>query len=262
MTRMPTIRPHSHCSGSDRAIWSAPLPSSDKFSLILIVLVQSLVFLGGIGAAELPAKGESDGAPASRTDGIPPKSPQESMRNFQTHADLKVQLVASEPQITDPVAIDFGPDGTVWVVQMSDYGHGVEEEFVPTGEVRVLKDVDGDGFYESSTVFLDGLRYPTDVKVWKDGALICDAPDILFARDVDGDGRAETTEVLFSGFATHNGQARVNSLRWGLDNWLYGAGGLFGGSISNQQGTVVDVSGRDFRIRPDRGVIEPVTGRS
>jgi len=198
----------------------------------------------------------------SRTHGIPPKSPIDSLRELKTHADLRVELVACEPQIADPVAIDFGPDGSVWVVQMSDYGHGIEEEFSPTGEVRVLKDDDGDGFYESSTVFVDKLRYPTDVKVWKDGALICDAPDIIFARDEDRDGRAETREVLFSGFETHNGQARVNSLRWGLDSWIYGSGGLFGGSISNQQGDVVDVSGRDFRIKPDDGLIEPVTGRS
>ncbi|WP_197355884.1 neutral/alkaline non-lysosomal ceramidase N-terminal domain-containing protein [Aureliella helgolandensis] len=197
-----------------------------------------------------------------RTNGVAPKTPEDSIQLFQTHAELQVQLVASEPQVVDPVAIDFGPDGDVWVVQMVDYGHGIEEEFVPQGEVRVLKDEDGDGRYESSQVFLDGLRYPTDVKVWRDGALVCDAPDILFARDRDGDGRADTREVLFSGFETHNGQARVNSLQWGLDHWLYGSGGLFGGRISNQQGDVVDVSGRDFRIQPDLGLIEPVTGRS
>lgn len=221
-----------------------------------------------IFASPQPAKDQSstnddtDVLRTSRTDGIPALSPEDSLEKFRTHQELKVQLVASEPQIADPVALDFGPDGSVWVVQMSDYGHGIEEEFVPTGEVRVLKDRDGDGFYETSTVFIDGLRYPTDVKVWRDGALICDAPNILYARDDDGDGRAETSKVLFSGFATHNGQARVNSLRWGLDNWLYGSGGLFGGSISNQQGNVVDVSGRDFRLRPDLGLIEPVTGRS
>lgn len=209
-----------------------------------------------------PANSEATEPPLSRTNGIPPASPEEALQKFQTYADLKVQLVASEPQIADPVAIDFGPDGAVWVVQMSDYGRGIEEEFSPTGEVRVLKDIDGDGFYETSNVFIDSLRYPTDVKVWRDGALICDAPNILFAKDEDGDGRAETTEILFSGFETHNGQARVNSLRWGLDNWLYGSGGLFGGSISNQRGEIVDVSGRDFRIRPDQGLIEPVTGRS
>ncbi|QDS94445.1 Cytochrome c [Roseimaritima multifibrata] len=214
-------------------------------------------------AAPQPSHGDKpDDKPLGGTNGIPPTSPEQSLQKFETDADLKVQLVASEPQIVDPVAIDFGPDGDVWVVQMTDYGRGIEEEFVPQGEVRVLKDNDGDGHYETSQVFIGGLRYPTDVKVWRDGALICDAPNIIFARDQDGDGKAESREILFSGFATHNGQARVNSLRWGLDNWLYGSGGLFGGQIANQEGKVVDVSGRDFRIQPDLGLIEPVTGRS
>lgn len=257
---MPTIRLYAPLDCDDRAARSAPLPRSVAVFLALI-LAQSLAILSDVRATP-PIQSESQVAPAPRTHGIPPQSPEESLQHFQTHVGLKVELVASEPQISDPVAIDFGPDGAVWVVQMSDYGHGVEEEFEPTGEVRVLNDVDGDGFYETSTVFTDGLRYPTDVKVWKDGALICDAPHIIFARDEDGDGRAETKEILFSGFETHNGQARVNSLRWGLDNWLYGSGGLFGGSISNRRGTVVDVSGRDFRIQPDFGLIEPVSGRS
>tara|TARA_R110002073_G_scaffold96276_3_gene222594 strand:- start:2181 stop:7394 length:5214 start_codon:yes stop_codon:yes gene_type:complete len=250
-------------AGAEAPYFALPNKLAQGLEQTIIDEVHRLVPISYQTAKNPPvANGESSQLEVSRTDGIPPKSPQQALQEFQTHADLQVQLVASEPQITDPVAIDFGPDGSVWVVQMSDYGHGIEEEFVPSGEVRVLKDLDGDGFYESSTVFMDGLRYPTDVKVWKDGALICDAPNIIFARDQDADGCAETSAVLFSGFETHNGQARVNSLRWGLDNWLYGSGGLFGGSISNQQGAVVDVSGRDFRIQPDLGLIEPVTGRS
>ena len=113
-----------------------------------------------------------------------------------------------------------------------------------------------------STEFVDGLRFPTDVKVWRDGILICDAPDILFASDTDGDGRADVRKILFSGFATHNPHARVNSLRYGLDNWLYGSGGLFGGRITNAAGKTVDVTNRDFRIQLDLGMIEPVTGQT
>ncbi|WP_153556154.1 neutral/alkaline non-lysosomal ceramidase N-terminal domain-containing protein [Roseimaritima sediminicola] len=208
---------------------------------------------------------KSDGSKshdASKTGGTVPLAPEDSLQKMQAAPGLEVRLVASEPQISDPVAIDFGPKGDLWVVQMSDYGHGIEEEFVPRGEVRVLDDRDGDGHFETARVFAAGLRYPTGVKVWRDGALICDAPHIYFSRDTDGDGVEDSREILFTGFATHNGQARVNSLRWGLDNWLYGSGGLFGGEITNAKGQTVDVSGRDFRIRPDQGIIEPVTGRS
>lgn len=185
-----------------------------------------------------------------------------SLRQFQLDPQLRIELVAAEPQVADPVAIDFGYDGSLFVAQMADYGRGAEEEFKHQGEIRRLTDQDGDGYFESASIYLSGLRFPTDVKIWRDGILVCDAPNILLARDLDQDGVADQTTVLFSGFATHNAQARVNSLRWGLDGWLYGSGGLFGGQITNVRGEVVNVTDRDFRLDVERGVIQALSGRS
>jgi putative membrane-bound dehydrogenase-like protein len=190
------------------------------------------------------------------------QSPQDALRQFQLDPELRIELVAAEPQVADPVAIDFGYDGSLFVAQMTDYGRGAEEDFTHRGEVRRLTDQDGDGYFETASVYLSGLRFPTDVKIWRDGILVCDAPNILFARDLDQDGIADETSVLFSGFATHNAQARVNSLRWGLDGWLYGSGGLFGGQITNERGELVDVTDRDFRLDVDRGVIQALPSRS
>ncbi len=143
---------------------------------------------------------------------------------------------------------------------MTDYGQAVDGVFVQAGKVRYLEDTDQDGQYDRATIFVDGLRFPTDVKVWREGVLICDAPDILYCEDTDADGHADVRDVLFSGFATHNGQARVNSLRWGMDGWVYGSCGLFGGEIVNSRGETLNLGGRDFRMRPETGEIEPVTG--
>jgi len=199
---------------------------------------------------------------ATETQGIAPRSPAESQQSLLTHDSLRVELVAAEPLVADPVAIDFGPDGRLWVVEMTDYARGVNDEFAPQGRVRFLTDTNGDGQYDRSTEFLTGLRFPTDVKVWKQGVLVCDAPDIVFASDTDGDGKADVRDVLWTGFATHNPHARVNSLRYGLDNWLYGSGGLFGGKVTNRHRQTVDVTNRDFRWRPDARLLEPVSGQT
>lgn len=194
------------------------------------------------------------------TQGVPPCEPEEALQTFQLSPELEIQLVASEPVVQDPVAIDFGLDGRLWVAEMADYARPVDEEFSGQGRVKFLEDLDGDGVYESGQVFVDGLRFPTEVKVWRDGVLICDAPDVLFCRDTDGDGRADDRRVMLTGFATHNPHARVNSLRWGLDGWVYGSCGLFGGVITTEEGEQVNLTGRDFRWHPDLGKIEPVAG--
>jgi len=202
------------------------------------------------------------------TDGIRPSKPSSSLRKFRVREGLKVELVASEPLVDDPVAVDFGIDGRVWVCEMADYARPVDAEFQGSGRVRFLTDTDDDGRLDHSQIFVSGLRFPTDVKAWKDGVLICDAPRVMLARDTDGDGTADDIRTLLEGFATHNPHARVNSLRWSLDGWLHGSGGLFGGTITvrrdDPEGTVVgspiDLGGRDFRWKPDTGEFEPVTG--
>jgi len=192
--------------------------------------------------------------------GVAPRTPGESLRDFRLDPRFRIELVASEPLVADPVAIDFGPDGKLWVAEMPDYSREVDESFDGAGRVKMLEDTDEDGTYDRATVFLDGLRFPTGVTVWRDGILVCDAPNIVLARDTDGDGKADSTKTLYAGFATHNPHARVNSLRFGLDGWVYGSGGLFGGEITSFDGTAVHLQRSDFRIRPDTGAIEPATG--
>ncbi len=191
----------------------------------------------------------------------PSKTPEEALASFRTRDDLTVELVASEPLIVDPVAIEWGLDGRLWVVEMHDYPTGLNENWEPGGRIKVLSDDDGDGRYDRATVFIEDLPFPTGVLPWRKGVLICAAPDILYAEDTDGDGRADVRKKLFTGFATENYQARVNSLQLGLDNWIYGSSGLLGGSIKGTiNGQVVETSGRDFRMNPDTGAFEPAAG--
>lgn len=199
---------------------------------------------------------------ATKTSGSLPKSPQQSLATLRTTPQLQVDLVVAEPLISDPVAIDFGPDGKLWVAEMHDYPAGIAGDYQPGGRVRLVEDRDADGRYDTSSIFLDKIPMPTGVTVWRDGVLVCSAPDILYARDTNGDGKADDVQKLYSGFGTGNYQARVNSLEYGLDGWVYGSCGLFGGTIKNFLGKEFQLGDRDFRIKPDTGELEPATGRT
>ena len=196
-----------------------------------------------------------------KTAEIKPVPPEESLRLFHPKPGFTVGLVAAEPEVVDPVAIDFGADGKLWVVEMRDYPSGMDGQGQPGGRVKFLEDRDGDGRYEKATVFLEGLPFPTGIMAWRKGALVTAAPDILYAEDTDGDGRADHVAKLFTGFVTENFQARVNGLSRGPDSWIYGANGLLGGSIhGTATGNTVDIRGRDFRLNPDTGAFETVSG--
>lgn len=201
------------------------------------------------------------------TEGIAPRSAADSLRAIRTRPGLEVELVAAEPLVTSPVAIDWDAQGRLWVCEMYDYPTGAGKNWEPGGRIRVLTDTDGDGTYDKAEIFLDKLPFPTGVTVWGGGAFVCAAPDILYAEDTDGDGRADKVEKRFTGFATDNYQARVNSLALGLDNWIYGANGVLGGviegpfdSAGGKPAEKLDIRGHDFRFHPRDHRMELVNG--
>ena len=192
-----------------------------------------------------------------------PKSPQASMNSIRLRPGFRVELVAAEPLVQDPVALDWGPDGKLWVVEMGDYPRGTDGKGRAGGRIRCLEDTNGDGRYDRSTVFLDKLNFPNGVIAWRKGILVSAAPEIFYAEDTDGDGRADRRQVLFQGFVEGNQQHRVNGFARGLDNWIYCANGDSGGTIrSTKTGQSVNIGGRDFRIQPDTGRIDAQAGQT
>ncbi|MBX7210584.1 MAG: neutral/alkaline non-lysosomal ceramidase N-terminal domain-containing protein [Verrucomicrobiaceae bacterium] len=186
---------------------------------------------------------------------VPPKPPALSMTSIKTRDGFTVELAAAEPFVMDPVAIDWDAHGRMWVVEQPDYPNGMDGNWKPGGRVKILTDTDGDGRYDRSTLVLEGIPFPTGVTCWREGALVCAAPDILFVEE------GKTPKKLFTGFYTDNYNARVNSLALGLDNWIHGANGLLGGKVrSAATGAETDISGRDIRIQPDTGELQLVSG--
>jgi putative membrane-bound dehydrogenase-like protein len=194
-----------------------------------------------------------------------PLTPKEELATFRLPKGFRAELVACEPDIIDPVAIAFDEDGRLFVAEMRGYPNGgIATGDITSGRVKLLEDRDADGFYKKSTIFADGLRFPTSVMPWKGGLLVAIAPDIVYFEDTHGTGKADRRTTLYTGFDLSNIQQLVNSLQWGLDNWVYGCAGGAGGTIRSAQKPdrpAVVLRGRGIRFHPEEpGSLEPTSG--
>jgi putative membrane-bound dehydrogenase-like protein len=192
-----------------------------------------------------------------------PVAPRESLKNIVVPNGLKVELVACEPQIIDPVAIRFDEAERLWVVEMRDYPTGPTKEHPAGSRISVLRDQDGDAFYETATVFADNLRFATGLQPWKGGVFVTMAGEVAYMKDTDGDDKADVNETWYKGFSEGNQQLRANHPRLALDNHIYIANGLRGGEIIDARkpdAKPVSISGMDFRFDPHTHKFEPVSG--
>jgi putative membrane-bound dehydrogenase-like protein len=192
---------------------------------------------------------------------IPPLEPREALSSFQVRPGFRIELVASEPLIRDPIEICFDENGRLFVVEMIDYSE-LRDVRPHLGRIKLLEDTDDDGRYDRSIVFADDLPWPSGVFCWDDGVFVAATPDLIYLKDIDGDGRADTRSVVLTGFASDfapyrtnqlNMQAMLNSLRWGLDNRIHAATGPNGGNVrppAHTTSTPLNLRGRDFAFDP------------
>jgi len=192
-----------------------------------------------------------------------PLSADDALKSFQlASTDLKVELAAAEPDVVDPVAIAFGADGSMWVVEMRDYPKGEQ----PRSRIKRLFDMNHDGRFETATMFVDELLFATGILPWKDGIIVTLSGEIAFFADRNGDGIAEFKETWFTGFSQENSQLRANHPTFGPDGWVYVANGLRGGTIVaakpewKAKGQPVALTGFDFRFNPLTGESGAVSG--
>ena len=194
---------------------------------------------------------------------IPAKTPAEALKTFETANGFEMQLVAQEPLVCDPIAAEFDENGQLYVCEMRDYPYQPKPGDKPLGAVRLLRDVDGDGIFDESHLFADGLLWPSGVVPWQGGVFVAAAPDIWYLKDTDGDHRADVRKNVFTGFGTQNQQAMLNNLKFGPDHMIYGATAGNGGTVraaDDPKAKGVAVTGRDFRFDPRSLQFETVTG--
>ncbi len=241
-------------------------------TLFPVLLLGCAFLAAAAAAAENPMARPARDAVAGRLPAVPPKSPREAAATFRVLDGFRLDLLAAEPRVHGPVAMTYDENGRAYVCEMRDYpytdkaNHKAGQEN-PTdaaiGRVSLLEDTDGDGVFDRSTVFAEGLSWPTGVACWQGGVFVIATPDLWYLKDTDGDGRADVREKVFTGFRKLNVQAVANNLVWGLDNRIHGAGGTNGGRIvrpGHPERPPVTLARADFRLDPVATTFELMSG--
>ncbi len=181
-----------------------------------------------------PGEAQREVVPADRIPPAPVLSPADQIRTFRLPPGFSAEIVAAEPLVHSPVAVEFDPQGRLWVVEMIGYMPDQEArgEANPTGSVVILTDTDGDGRMDTRTVFADQLVMPRAIHLTHGGALIAEPPKLWWMKDTNGDGKADEKILVASDYATQNDPAlglksnpehASNGLLRNLDNWIYSA---------------------------------------
>ncbi|ANW97458.1 hypothetical protein AXE80_07050 [Wenyingzhuangia fucanilytica] len=155
-------------------------------------------------------------------------SPEESMKTFHLPEGYKMELVASEPMVDEPVTIAWDGNGRLYVAEMNTYMQDVDGTGTnrSISKIKQLIDTDGDGKMDKSTVFIDSLLLPRMILPLDNGELIVNETytyDLWKYTDTDNDGVADKKERVYYNENRRGGnlEHQQSGLLWNLDNWVY-----------------------------------------
>ena len=183
-----------------------------------------------------------------------PLSAEDSMDYAQVPVGWELELFAADPELVNPIFMAWDERGRLWVAETVDYPNDLRDG---TGNdtIKILEDTNGDGRCDKVTVFAEGLNIPTSLTFWNGGIIVAQVPEFLFLKDTDGDDKVDIRETIMTGWGIRDTHAGPSNLRYGLDNWIYGAVGYSGfkGTVGGE-----DLKFRSgiFRFRPDGSKME------
>nr|WP_295922509.1 c-type cytochrome [uncultured Dyadobacter sp.] len=168
-----------------------------------------------VAREEKPAEtpGKSPFVPASQT-----------IAKMQIEDGFEIKLVASEPLVSAPVAMQFDDKARMWVVEMTGYmpdtiGTG---EDIPNGNIVVLDDKNKDGVYDDRKVVIDSLILPRAISLVENGILVAE-PTNLWFYELKDDKVVKKTLVDPKYTEGGNVEHQPNGLLRAMDNWIYNA---------------------------------------
>lgn len=154
-------------------------------------------------------------------------SPDESLKTMYIPKGYKIQLVASEPLINEPVTVVWDGNGKMYVAQMMTYMQDIDagNENMPWSRISVLEDTDNDGVMDKSTTFIDSLVLPRIILPLDDRLLVGETfqRDVYSYRDTNGDNVADEKILLLEDTVRDNRNLEHQdaNMLWNMDNWLY-----------------------------------------
>jgi putative membrane-bound dehydrogenase-like protein len=214
---------------------------------------------------------------AARSQHIAPTDamkPAEQRKKFHLPPGFEIQLVASEPDIGQPMNLNFDSAGRLWVTHSVEYpypahGKGVEPrtrfagvgKHPPRDRLTVLGDIGRDGRARKVTHFVGGLNIPIGQTPIPKGALVYSIPNIYRCLDTDGDGKADKRELLYGTFGNVDTHGMSNSYTRWIDGWIYGLHGFANTSrVKDGSGRVTTMrSGNSYRFKEDGSRFERFT---
>ena len=191
-----------------------------------------------------------------------PLSPEESARLIQVPPGFDLELFAAEPDIINPIAMEWDERGRLWVIETVDYPNTVRnDKGAGDDRIKILEDTDGDGKADKFTLFADKLNIPTSLVFANGGVIVSQAPHFLFLRDTDGDDQADERKIIMEGWGTFDTHAGPSNLKYGFDNNIWGVVGYSGfkGAIAGEQRSFDQGV---YRFAPDVSTFEYLTRTS
>lgn len=165
-----------------------------------------------------------------------PISPTEAAKGFDVPAGFKVSVLASEPDVQNPIAMTWDAKGRLWVAENFTYAERSQRfDLSLRDRVLIFEDTNQDGVADKRTVFTDQVQMLTSVEVGHGGVWLMCPSRLLFFPDRNGDDQPDGPAItVLDGFdvAKDNYHNFANGLKWGPDGWLYGrCGGSCPGRI-------------------------------
>ncbi|ULQ53268.1 PVC-type heme-binding CxxCH protein [Flavihumibacter fluvii] len=163
-------------------------------------------------------------------------SPAESMLLTQVPVDFELKLFAAEPDIINPIYMNWDEKGRLWVIETVDYPNTVlEDKQKGDDRIKILEDTDGDGKADKITLFADKLNIPTSFTFHKNGIIVSQAPYFISLQDLNGDDKADQRDTIMTGWGVFDTHAGPSNLRYGFDNTIWGTVGYSGfkGKVGN-----------------------------